>query len=129
MCVSCGLLCRFYSQRHLRQHPRTFYIKGIEGACTNQGLHRTTIHHAPVYALTEIKDVFKWATARTCRDDGINGVLTCALHCPEAVANGLRIDRCKAEFRMIDVRTKNSQAVCFGIIMENLHRVGVIHIR
>ena len=78
--------------------------------------------------MTEIKDIRERAAGITRCHNSVDGIFAGALNGAQAITNCLGVDRCKAEFGGVDIRPQNRQTVGFGIVMENLHRIGVIHI-
>ena len=100
----------------------------MECASANQRLDRAAIDDTPIDARTEIEQIDERCVGPR-GDDHLNRILAGALDRPQAIADFTLTDRFEAIAGQIDIRRQHANAILLCIQHEQLHLVGVIHVR
>jgi hypothetical protein len=104
-------------------------VERIESAGTNQGFDGAPVDQAFVGAPTEIEQILERTAGLAHLEDRVHRLFAGSLDGAETVANRAAVDRREAVFGGIHVRPEDAQAVGDGVVVNDLHRVGDVHVR
>ena len=127
--VALGLLGEFHGDADRGQQLVAVVIDAVEGAGLDQRLDGAAVDHALVAALAEVEQVRERPAGFARLEDDIDRLLAGALDRPQPVADRAAVDRLETVIRGIDVRPEHLHLVGDGVVVEDLHRVGVVHVR
>ncbi len=104
-------------------------VKRIESAGANQRFNGAPIDQAFVDTLTEIEEILEISRTLASLEYRVDRQFPGAFDRPKAIADGVSIDGNEAVFRGVDVRSEHGQLVGEGIVVKNLYRIGIVHVR
>ena len=126
--VALGLLGGFHGDADRGHQTRPVVVERIECPGADQRFDGAPVDHALVNAQAEIKQILERPALIARPDQRIDRLLSRALDRPQTVADGAAVDRHEAVLRGIDVRAEQLEPVFQRVVVENLHRVSVVHV-
>ena len=126
--VALGLFGGFHGDADRGHQACAVVVERIECPGADQRFDGAPVDHALVNAQAEIKQILERPALIARPDQRIDRLLSRALDRPQTVADGAAVDRHEAVLRGIDVRAEQLEPVFQRVVVENLHRVSVVHV-
>ena len=102
-------------------------MQGVKRTGLDQGLHRAFVQAAAVDPHAKVKQAGERAALFAGLDDGLDGLLACALDGAQTVANDFVRHRLKAMTAPVHVRRIKGQTEFQCVLVQHFELVGVVH--
>ena len=127
--VALGLLGRFHGDTDRGDQARPVIVEHVEGAGANQRFDRAPVDHALVHTPAEIEEILERTGFGSGLENRVDRLLAGPLDRAQTVADGRPVYGREAVFRSVHVRAEYGDLVVQRVVVEDLHRVGVVHVR